>query len=111
MVFLLEEKSRPTPAGMKLWVDLIGYLKVSTFGEEGEEGRGREGLDFFTYSELVVWIVYVLSLFSSATLSTSTLLYLRLPSTSISTDQNISQRLILSTSERTVPSTPSESRD
>ena len=59
IVFLLDEKARPTPAQMKLWVDLIGYLKGGLFGEIGERA---EGLDFFTYSELCVWVVYVLFL-------------------------------------------------
>ena len=32
MVFLLDKNARPSPNGMKLWVDLVNWIKTSTFG-------------------------------------------------------------------------------
>ncbi|KAL8279238.1 hypothetical protein RQP46_008275 [Phenoliferia psychrophenolica] len=52
MVFLLEPDARPSPRGMKLWVDLLNWLKVKAFG-----AGDKSGLAFFTYTELVIWIV------------------------------------------------------
>ncbi|KAG8766758.1 hypothetical protein FRC15_006141, partial [Serendipita sp. 397] len=48
LVLLLDAGARPTPKDMKLWVDLVRYLK-----------RGAKGgaLTFFTYMELTIWLV------------------------------------------------------
>lgn len=52
MVFLLDKEARPSPKGMKLWVDLLNWIKVAAFG-----AGDKSGLSFFTYTELVIWIV------------------------------------------------------
>lgn len=52
-VFLLDKSSRPSPRNMKLWVDVINFIKVSTLGQAGV----KSGLAFFTYTELVIWII------------------------------------------------------
>ncbi|KAM0746939.1 FAD/NAD(P)-binding domain-containing protein [Meredithblackwellia eburnea MCA 4105] len=52
LVFLLDERARPSPKGMKLWVDLLNWLKVKTFG-----AGDKSGLSFFTYTELCLWII------------------------------------------------------
>lgn len=46
LTFLLDPDVRPTPKDMKLWVDVIRFLK-----------RGARGgaLSFFTYMELSAW--------------------------------------------------------
>ena len=43
MVFLMDKDARPTPKDMKLWVDVVRFIK-----------RGAKGgaLGFFTYMEL-----------------------------------------------------------
>ena len=43
MVFLMDKGARPTPKDMKLWVDVVRFIK-----------RGAKGgaLGFFTYMEL-----------------------------------------------------------
>ncbi|KAG8859908.1 hypothetical protein FRC20_011745 [Serendipita sp. 405] len=48
LVLLLDAGARPAPKDMKLWVDLVRYLK-----------RGAKGgaLTFFTYMELTIWLV------------------------------------------------------
>ncbi|KAJ7264991.1 FAD/NAD(P)-binding domain-containing protein [Mycena haematopus] len=47
LTLLLDENARPTPQDMKLWVDVVRYLK-----------RGAAGgpLGFFTYMELMIWV-------------------------------------------------------
>ena len=52
MVFLLDDRTRPSPRDMKTWVDVMNYLKVASFGNQD-----HSGLDFFTYAELIIWIV------------------------------------------------------
>lgn len=32
LVFLLDERTRPSPKGMKLWTDLVNWLKSGSFG-------------------------------------------------------------------------------
>lgn len=48
LTFLLDPTTRPTAKDMKLWVDVIRFIK-----------RGAQGgaLGFFTYMELMIWIV------------------------------------------------------
>ncbi|KAF9244464.1 hypothetical protein BU15DRAFT_85859 [Melanogaster broomeanus] len=48
LTFLLDPDTRPTSKDMKLWVDVIRYVK-----------RGASGgaLGFFTYMELTIWIL------------------------------------------------------
>ncbi|PIL34408.1 hypothetical protein GSI_03183 [Ganoderma sinense ZZ0214-1] len=48
LTFLLDPDVRPTPKDMKLWVDVIRFLK-----------RGARGgaLSFFTYMELTIWLL------------------------------------------------------
>ncbi|KAG6332058.1 hypothetical protein ID866_7029, partial [Astraeus odoratus] len=48
LMFLLDPATRPTSKDMKLWVDVIRFIK-----------RGAEGgaLGFFTYMELMIWIL------------------------------------------------------
>ncbi|KAJ3552364.1 hypothetical protein NM688_g4187 [Phlebia brevispora] len=48
MTFLMDRNARPTPKDMKLWVDCVRFIK-----------RGAKGgaLGFFTYMELVIWLV------------------------------------------------------
>ncbi|CDO73859.1 hypothetical protein BN946_scf185016.g16 [Trametes cinnabarina] len=48
MVFLMDPDARPTPKDMKLWVDVIRFVK-----------RGARGgaLSFFTYMELTIWLL------------------------------------------------------
>ncbi|KAM5540103.1 hypothetical protein V8D89_006243 [Ganoderma adspersum] len=48
LTFLLDPDVRPTPKDMKLWVDVIRFLK-----------RGARGgaLSFFTYMELTTWLL------------------------------------------------------
>ncbi|KAF7295566.1 hypothetical protein MIND_01096600 [Mycena indigotica] len=47
LTLLLDPNTRPIPKDMKLWVDLISFLK-----------RGAKGgpLGFFTYAELTIWL-------------------------------------------------------
>lgn len=52
-VFILDKSTRPLPKQMKLWCDVINFIKVSTIGEVGV----KSGLAFFTYTELVLWII------------------------------------------------------
>jgi len=47
-IFLMDEQCRPLPRDMRLWVDLIRFIK---------ESAPAGGLDFFTYTELVLWVV------------------------------------------------------
>ncbi|GAA6035060.1 hypothetical protein JCM8097_002166 [Rhodosporidiobolus ruineniae] len=51
MVFLLDESTRPKPAAMKTWVDVINWVKKQAWGEDAA------GLTFFTYAEMCLWIV------------------------------------------------------
>ncbi|KAJ7681745.1 FAD/NAD(P)-binding domain-containing protein [Mycena rosella] len=48
LTLLLDENARPSPKDMKLWVDVVRFMK-----------RGAAGgpLGFFTYAELTIWIV------------------------------------------------------
>ncbi|KAN0066401.1 hypothetical protein ACQY0O_000495 [Thecaphora frezii] len=48
MLFLMDEECRPKPRDMRLWVDLIRFIK--------ERAPGGQ-LDFFTYMELCIWLV------------------------------------------------------
>ena len=47
LVFLMDPDARPTPKDMKLWVDVIRFVK-----------RGARGgaLSFFTYMELSAYL-------------------------------------------------------
>ncbi|GAA5951829.1 hypothetical protein JCM21900_004158 [Sporobolomyces salmonicolor] len=51
LVFLLDETTRPVPAAMKTWVDVINWVKMLAWGEN------VSGLVFFTYAEMCIWIV------------------------------------------------------
>ena len=44
----MEPSTRPVPRDMRLWVDLIRYIK---------QNAPAGGLEFFTYTELVIWLV------------------------------------------------------
>ncbi|KAL0948345.1 hypothetical protein HGRIS_010931 [Hohenbuehelia grisea] len=48
LVLLMDQSARPTPKDMKLWVDVVRFIK-----------RGAEGgaLGFFTYAELTIWLL------------------------------------------------------
>ncbi|KAI0942706.1 hypothetical protein AcW1_003265 [Taiwanofungus camphoratus] len=48
LTFLMDKEARPVPKDMKLWVDVLRFVK-----------RGAQGgaLGFFTYMELTIWIV------------------------------------------------------
>ncbi|KAJ6531194.1 FAD/NAD-P-binding domain-containing protein [Mycena capillaripes] len=48
LTLLLDENARPSPKDMKLWVDVVRFIK-----------RGAAGgpLGFFTYAELTIWVV------------------------------------------------------
>ncbi|KIM26442.1 hypothetical protein M408DRAFT_330606 [Serendipita vermifera MAFF 305830] len=48
LTLLLDEGARPTPHDMKLWVDVVRFLK-----------RGAKGgaFSFFTYMELTIWVI------------------------------------------------------
>ncbi|KAJ7461564.1 FAD/NAD(P)-binding domain-containing protein [Mycena latifolia] len=48
LTLLLDENARPSPKDMKLWVDVVRFMK-----------RGAAGgpLGFFTYAELTIWLV------------------------------------------------------
>ncbi|KAI0766412.1 FAD/NAD-P-binding domain-containing protein [Trametes elegans] len=50
LLLLMDPQSRPTPQGMKLWVDSLRFLKSNRV-EPGD------ALSFFTYMELVVWFL------------------------------------------------------
>ncbi|TNY23363.1 hypothetical protein DMC30DRAFT_389757 [Rhodotorula diobovata] len=52
LVFLLDESTRPVPAAMKTWVDVINWVKMRAWGEDS-----ASGLTFFTYSEMCLWII------------------------------------------------------
>ncbi|CBQ72692.1 related to monooxygenase [Sporisorium reilianum SRZ2] len=47
ILFLMEKETRPRPRDMRLWVDLVRYIK--------ERAPGGQ-LDFFTYMELCIWL-------------------------------------------------------
>lgn len=47
MVFLMDPSCRPIPRDARLWVDLIRFTK---------ENSPVDGLDFFTYMELCIWV-------------------------------------------------------
>lgn len=53
LMFLLDPSVRPLPQDLKLWVDLVRWIK-----------RGAPGgaLSFFTYMELTIWVVSFLFL-------------------------------------------------
>lgn len=53
MLFLVDKSTRPTPRDMRLWVDVIRFIK--------EKAPGGQ-LDFFTYMELCIWLVSFLFL-------------------------------------------------
>ncbi|KDQ22813.1 hypothetical protein PLEOSDRAFT_1051364, partial [Pleurotus ostreatus PC15] len=48
LVLLMDEGARPTPKDMKLWVDVVRFIK-----------RGASGgaFGFFTYAELTMWLL------------------------------------------------------
>ncbi|KAJ7137806.1 FAD/NAD(P)-binding domain-containing protein [Mycena epipterygia] len=48
LTLLLDENARPSPKDMKLWVDVVRFIK-----------RGAAGgpLGFFTYAELTIWLL------------------------------------------------------
>lgn len=48
MMFLLDENVRPTPDDLKLWVNLVKFIKRDAPGG---------ALSFFTYMELTIWVV------------------------------------------------------
>lgn len=48
ILFLMDENTRPRPRDMRLWVDLIRFIK--------ERAPGGQ-LEFFTYMELCIWLV------------------------------------------------------
>lgn len=48
--FLLDERCRPVPDAMKLWVDLLTWIKFTAWGSNAN------ALAFFTYLELVLWV-------------------------------------------------------
>ncbi|SNX85503.1 related to monooxygenase [Melanopsichium pennsylvanicum] len=48
MLFLMDKSTRPKPRDMRLWVDLIRFIKDRAPGGQ---------LDFFTYMELCIWLV------------------------------------------------------
>ncbi|KAE8257587.1 hypothetical protein A4X13_0g2263 [Tilletia indica] len=48
MVLLMDERCRPHPRNMRLWTDLIRFIK---------EKSPAPGLTFFTYTELIIWLV------------------------------------------------------
>lgn len=48
LTFLLDGNSRPSSQDMKLWVDLIRFLK---------RGVKKGAFNFFTYMELVIWLI------------------------------------------------------
>ncbi|SCZ92474.1 BZ3500_MvSof-1268-A1-R1_Chr5-2g07892 [Microbotryum saponariae] len=52
MLFLLDKRTRPLPKSMKTWIDVINWIKRTAFGE-----HGTSGLAFFTYAELLIWLV------------------------------------------------------
>ncbi|SCV72516.1 BQ2448_4053 [Microbotryum intermedium] len=52
MLFLLDKRTRPLPKSMKTWIDVINWVKRTAFGE-----NGTSGLAFFTYAELLIWLV------------------------------------------------------
>lgn len=50
LVFLLDESTRPQPAAMKTWVDVVNWIKKGAWGENSA------GLAFFTYAELIIYL-------------------------------------------------------
>lgn len=48
LTFLMDKNARPIPKDMKLWVDVLRFVK-----------RGARGgaLGFFTYMELTIWLL------------------------------------------------------
>lgn len=50
-LFLNDAKTRPKPHDMRLWVDVIRFIKESAPGGQ---------LEFFTYMELCLWFVFFL---------------------------------------------------
>ena len=51
LVFLMDESTRPSPRGMKLWVMGVNWLKLNSWGGD------KSGLAFFSYSELVFYML------------------------------------------------------
>lgn len=47
-VLRMDKTTRPTPLQMRTWVDLINW---------GKDSSVTRGLEFFTYTELVLWVV------------------------------------------------------
>lgn len=53
LMFLVDPLARPHEYGMKRWIDMTSYLK----------SRAPTGaFDFFTYSELIYWFVFVVAI-------------------------------------------------
>ncbi|EIN10544.1 FAD/NAD(P)-binding domain-containing protein [Punctularia strigosozonata HHB-11173 SS5] len=48
LTLLMDKDARPTPKDMKLWVDVIRFVK---------RGAAGGALSFFTYMELTIWLV------------------------------------------------------
>ncbi|RDX45747.1 FAD/NAD-P-binding domain-containing protein [Lentinus brumalis] len=48
LTFLMDPDARPTPKDMKLWVDVIRFVK---------SGARGGALSFFTYMELTIWLL------------------------------------------------------
>ncbi|KIP08184.1 hypothetical protein PHLGIDRAFT_127213 [Phlebiopsis gigantea 11061_1 CR5-6] len=48
MTFLMDENARPSPKDMKLWVDVIRFVK---------RGAKKGAFGFFTYMELTIWLL------------------------------------------------------
>lgn len=55
MTFLMDENARPSPEDMKLWVDVIRFVK---------RGAHKGAFGFFTYMELSTCLPYMLALHS-----------------------------------------------
>ena len=48
LVFLMDEKARPTMKEMRRWVSAVGWIK---------EKAPSQAFDYFTYSEMMLWFV------------------------------------------------------
>jgi len=49
LTLLLDKSARPLPKDMKLWVDIIRYIK---------QGAHGGAFSFFTYAELTIWLLF-----------------------------------------------------
>lgn len=48
LMFLLDPRTKPTPKDMKRWIDFTRWYK---------ERAPNKAFDFFTYSEMMLWIL------------------------------------------------------